>query len=156
MSKAEIQSVVIGVEKKRIEVYNKHQPDYLPKLKFDERRLRAALDKKMLESIKYLYALLYVPKSSVYMFAFLRPVFQTNAAHFGNSSESLLFTMYAQDANDGRVLLGKMWVADMESEKTCSMFFDFIRKAYTEDWGQVTVISGQEKVCKNDRFSLCG
>lgn len=98
---------------------------------------------------KYLCALLYVPNVSIDMFAFLRPVFQTDATHCGNSSKSIHLTMYAQDANDGRVLMGKMWVVDTESEKTWKMFFEFIRMSYTEYCNEVSVIIDQEKGCKN-------
>lgn len=57
--------------------------------------------------------------------------------------------MYAQDANTGRVLFGKMLVEDMKSEKTWKIFFQFIRESYREDWAPVSMIFDQEKGCKN-------
>lgn len=50
--------VVVGVEKKRIEAYNKPQPAYMTKIDFDENRIWDALYRKIPSDSEYLYELL--------------------------------------------------------------------------------------------------
>lgn len=85
MAKEEMIDIAVSNEAKRIDQFNEHQPKYLSKLVFEEEKVRTVLEDKMEDGTEFAYAVMFSPKVSCDMFAYLFLVFQTDTAHCCNT-----------------------------------------------------------------------